>query len=70
MRVIDDYLKKFGMTRYQVFLKTGTSENTLANANKKSASQLSVKVVQALAETTNSTPGAVLDDILKPKNES
>jgi hypothetical protein len=69
MGVIDDYLKKFGMTRYQVTEKTGIPKNTLANADKKSASRLSVKVVQALAEATDNTPGAVLDTILKAKTK-
>ena len=69
MGIIDEYLKKFGLTRYRVVVMTGISQNTLANANRKDASHLSVKTIQALAEASGETPGKVLDSILESEDE-
>ncbi|GAX05379.1 hypothetical protein IWT25_00683 [Secundilactobacillus pentosiphilus] len=62
---IDKYLKHYGHNRNQVALASGLSKGTLAAANDKPVSQMTVKVVQALAQVTHQTPGQVLDALFE-----
>lgn len=63
--MIDDFLKQFNLTRYQVAKISGVRASTLAMANDKPINSLSVRVLQALAMATGKTPGQVLDDLIK-----
>lgn len=63
--MIDDFLKQFNLTRYQVAKISGVGASTLAMANDKPINSLSVRVLQALAMATGKTPGQVLDDLIK-----
>lgn len=63
--MIDDFLKQFNLTRYQVAKISGVRATTLAMANDKPINSLSVRVLQALAVATGKTPGQVLDALIK-----
>ncbi|GAB5053218.1 hypothetical protein [Pediococcus ethanolidurans] len=63
--MIDDFLKQFNLTRYQVAKISGVGATTLAMANDKPINSLSVRVLQALAMATSKTPGQVLDALIK-----
>lgn len=63
--MIDDFLKQFNLTRYQVAKISGVRATTLAMANDKPINSLSVRVLQALAMATGLTPGEVLDKLIK-----
>lgn len=63
--MIDDFLKQFNLTRYQVAKISGVRATTLAMANDKPINSLSVRVLQALAMATGKTPGQVLDILIK-----
>lgn len=63
--MIDDFLKQFNLTRYQVAKISGVGATTLAMANDKPINSLSVRVLQALAMATGKTPGQVLDILIK-----
>jgi len=65
MNYMDIFLQKFGMTRYDVFKKTGISQQTLSSANKKDPKSYSGKILMALSEATGISPGEVLDSILR-----
>ncbi|WP_208423124.1 helix-turn-helix domain-containing protein [Latilactobacillus fragifolii] len=62
---IDEFLKKRGLTRYQVAQLSGISQSTLNDARKRPINAMTVKTLQALAMATAETPGAVLDELLK-----
>lgn len=63
--MIDNFLKQFNLTRYQVAKISGVRATTLAMANDKPINSLSVRVLQALAMATGKTPGQVLDALIK-----
>ncbi|WPC18537.1 helix-turn-helix transcriptional regulator (plasmid) [Pediococcus inopinatus] len=63
--MIDNFLKKYNLTRYQVAKISGVPESTLVSANDSRINSLSVRVLQALAMATGKTPGAVLDKLIK-----
>lgn len=65
MNTIDNYLKLFDLTRYDVAKVSGVSQGGLSDANKRSASKLTYRILQALAMATGQTPGKVFDDLLK-----
>lgn len=66
MNVLQKYLDQNKITRYQVAKKTGIANTTLANAVKdtKSLSGQTVKVISAVAQALDKTPGQVLDDLI------
>jgi len=64
--MIDDFLKEYDLSRYQVAQISGVRESTLQRANKSdNVSKLQVKTIMALAMATGLTPGAVLDKLIK-----
>jgi len=63
--MIDNFLKKYNLTRYQVAKISGVPESTLVSANDSHINSLSVRVIQALSMATGKTPGAVLDELIK-----
>lgn len=66
MNVLQKYLDQNKITRYQVAKKTGIANTTLANAVKdtKPLSGQTVKVISAVAQALDKTPGQVLDDLI------
>lgn len=62
--IIDELLNHYGLKRYDVYQKTGLSQQTLASANRKGTKNLSGKVIAALAETIGKTSGQVLDELI------
>lgn len=70
MGLIDIFAKQHGTTRYKISKISGISENTLADANKRSVSALKVKIVKALAvgvDTKN--VGKILNELIKIEKE-
>lgn len=65
INTIDNFLKNYEVNRYDIAKISGVGQSTLADANKRPASKLTVKVLQALAMGTGRTPGEVLDALLK-----
>lgn len=66
MNVLQKYLDQNKITRYQIAKKTGIANTTLANAVKdtKPLSGQTVKVISAVAQALDKTPGQVLDDLI------
>jgi len=68
MQYMDVFLQKFGITRYDVFKRTGISQQTLSSANKKDPESYSGKILSALSQATGISPGDVLDSLIRIKN--
>lgn len=68
MQYMDVFLQKFGITRYDVFKRTGISQQTLSSANKKDPESYSGKILSALSQATGISPGEVLDSLIRIKN--
>lgn len=68
--VLQKYLDKNNVTRYQIHKATGIAQMTLqsAVAPTKPLSGQTVKVISAVAKTLNKTPGQVLDDLINLEN--
>lgn len=66
MNVIQSYLDKNNITRYQVYKASGLSQMTLKHAteSKKGIDGVSGKVLKAIAVTLGKTPGQVLDELI------
>lgn len=62
---MDVFLQKHGLTRYDVHKRTGISQQTLSNANKKLPEAYSGKILMSLSEATSLSPGKVLDQLLE-----
>lgn len=69
MLLIDQYLQKNNLKRYDVSKKTGISQQVLSNSKNKRALELPMKVVNAIAQSVNKTPGLVLDELIELENE-
>lgn len=70
MNYLDLYLQRNSMKRYDVYKKTGISQQLLATHTNKKIEKYSNKVIMALAETLEKTPGTVLDELLALQNEN
>ena len=64
MNYLDLYLQRNNCKRYDVFKNTGVSQQLLSTHTNKKIEKYSSKVLIALAETLNKTPGNVLDELL------
>lgn len=64
MNYLDLYLQMNKIKRYDVHKKTGVSQQLLSTHKNKSIEKYSNKVIIALAETLNKTPGQVLDELI------
>lgn len=66
MNVLQKYLDQNNLTKYQIAKKTGISQMTLSHATEdtKPLSDQTVKVIAAVAEALNKTPGQVLDNLI------
>lgn len=65
MNTIDNFLKNYDITRYQLAKESGLRESTLATANNNPVNKMTVKTVIALAVASHLTPGNTLDELLK-----
>ncbi|TGY42651.1 XRE family transcriptional regulator [Clostridium sartagoforme] len=70
MNYLDLYLQRNGIKRYDVYKATGVSQQLLSTHTSKSIEKYSNKVVMALAEALNKTPGTVLDELLALQKEN
>lgn len=70
MNYLDLYLQRNNAKRYDVHKKTGVSQQLLSTHKNKRIEKYSSKVLIALAETLNKTPGLVLDELLALEIES
>lgn len=70
MLLIDTYLQEKNLKRYDVAKRSGVSQQVLSSAKNKKASELSMKVIDAIAMTVNKTPGAVLDELHELEDEN
>ena len=70
MNFLDLYLQRNNSKRYEIYKKTGVSQQLLATHTKKSVENYSNKVILALAEALGKTPGTVLDELLTLEKEN
>ena len=63
-KLIDEFLKKHGYTRYQVSQISGIGESTLAGANSSPLNNVTVKTLQSLGMATGMSAGDVLNEII------
>lgn len=70
MNYLDLYLRKNNCKRYDVHKKTGVSQQLLSNHTKRSIEKYSGKVLIAIANTLNKTPGDVLNELLALEKEN
>lgn len=64
MNYLDLYLQRNNYKRYDVFKKTGISQQLLSTHKNKKIEKYSSKVLIALAQTLEKTPGQVLDELI------
>ncbi|EDO1161553.1 anti-CRISPR protein AcrIIA1 [Listeria innocua] len=60
IKLLDEFLKKHDLTRYQLSKLTGISQNTLKDQNEKSLNKYTVSILRALALIT----GMPISDVL------
>lgn len=70
MNYLDLYLQRNNMKRYDVYKKTGISQQLLSTHTNKKIEKYSNKVIIALAEALEKTPGTVLDELLALEKEN
>lgn len=70
MNFLDLYLQRNNSKRYEIYKKTGVSQQLLATHTKKKVENYSNKVILALAEALGKTPGTVLDELLTLEKEN
>ena len=70
MNYLDLYLQKNNCKRYDVHKKTGVSQQLLSTHTKKNIDKYSTKVIVALADTLDKTPGQVLDELMELQREN
>ncbi|MGM0168445.1 hypothetical protein IGI39_004200 [Enterococcus sp. AZ135] len=63
--VLDIFLQKKGLTRYDLSKSVGISEQTLSKASKRDPETYTSKTIIAIANGTSNTPGEVLDALLQ-----
>ncbi|TWW13185.1 hypothetical protein LABALGNA3A7_09910 [Dellaglioa algida] len=66
MAILDEYLTKYSLTRYQVSQKSGIAATTLQNAITRNyrVNRLSIKIIIALSDILDKSPGDVLNEML------
>ena len=70
MNFLDLYLQRNNSKRYEIYKKTGISQQLLSTHTKKKVENYSNKVILALAEALEKTPGTVLDELLALEKEN
>ncbi|MBE6053643.1 MAG: XRE family transcriptional regulator [Clostridium sartagoforme] len=70
MNFLDLYLQRNNSKRYEIYKKTGVSQQLLATHTNKKIENYSNKVIMALAEALGKTPGCVLDELLALEKEN
>ena len=70
MNFLDLYLQRNNSKRYEVYKKTGVSQQLLSTHTNKKIENYSNKVIVALAEALDKTPGTVLDELLALEKEN
>ncbi|MDV4149851.1 helix-turn-helix domain-containing protein [Clostridium sp. AL.422] len=70
MNILDLYLQRNNSKRYEVYKKTGVSQQLLSAHTNKKIENYSNKVIVALSEALEKTPGTVLDELLALEKEN
>lgn len=70
MNYLDLYLQRNNCKRYDVHKKTGVSQQLLSTYTNKNIEKYPGKILIALAETLNKTPGDVLNELLELEREN
>lgn len=70
MNYLDLYLQRHQCKRYDVFKKTGVSQQLLSTHTNKKIEKYSGKVLIAIADTIGKTPGDVLNELLNLEKEN
>lgn len=69
-KLLDMYLEKNGLTRYQLSKQTHIGSTTLQRASDKDALMINPRVFGAISMVTDKTPGQVFDEIIKMEMEN
>lgn len=70
MNYLDLYLQRNNCKRYDVYKRTGISQQLLASHTNKNPDKFSSKVLISVAEALEKTPGTVLDELLELQKEN
>lgn len=70
MNYLDLYLQKNNYKRYDVHKKTGISQQSLATYTNKNIEKYPTKLLIALSETLNKTPGDILNELIALEKEN
>ena len=70
MNYLDLYLQRNNSKRYDIYKKTGVSQQLLSTHTNKKIEKYSNKIIMALAEALNKTPGTVLDELIALEKEN
>lgn len=70
MNYLDLYLQKNNCKRYDVYKKSGISQQSLATYTNKQIEKYPAKLLIALSQTLNKTPGDVLNELLTLESEN
>lgn len=71
MNVLQKYLEQNNISKYKIAKTTGISQMTLSHATEygKKLDGQTVKVISAVAQALDKTPGQVLDDLITLSEE-
>ena len=65
MNLLDNYLSKHNVTRYQLEQVSGIRQSTWNNAKDKSITSYSVRLIMGIANTIGKSSGQVLDELIQ-----
>lgn len=69
-KVLDTYLEKHGLTRYQISKRTGIGATTLQRSADMCATDINSRVMVAIAQALKKTPGQVFDELIELEMEN
>lgn len=69
-KLLDTYLEKYNLKRYQVAKQTGIGTTTLQRSSDKVAFAINPRVYASVAEILHKTPGQVFDEIIRLEEDT
>ncbi|GEP72054.1 hypothetical protein FD12_GL001371 [Lentilactobacillus rapi DSM 19907 = JCM 15042] len=69
-KLLDTYLEKKNLNRYQIAKETGVAPTTLQRSSDKDALAINPRVYAAIAQVLNQTPGKIFDSIIKLEEDT
>lgn len=69
-KLLDAYLEKKNLNRYQIAKETGVAPTTLQRSSDKDALAINPRVYAAIAQVLNQTPGQIFDSIIKLEEDT